>query len=75
MRFSHINNVTIIAVVSIVLAILEHVFDLDLGVQKEEMNVFELLMMTAIIFTILCSLYIIGSIIHKWISKLRRVKS
>jgi hypothetical protein len=75
MRLSHINNVTVIAITSLVLAVLGFILDLYERKQDVKVNTFEILMMTAIIFTILCSLYIFGYLIFKLISKLRRVKT
>ncbi len=75
MRFSHINNVTIIAITSLVLSIIGFVLDLHERVQDVKVNVFEILMVTAIIFTVLCSIYAFIFIAYKLIIKLKRIDS
>ena len=76
MRFSHINNITIIAVISFILAILEYKLDLQIRVQQQDsFNIFEMVMVTAVIFTALCSLYILGFLIYRFFTRLKKVKS
>ena len=65
MRFNHINNVTIIAVLSFVLAVLGFILDLHERVQDVKVNIFETLMVTAIIFTALSTLYVLGFVLFK----------
>jgi membrane-bound ClpP family serine protease len=69
MRFSHINNVTIIAVLSFVLAVIGFILDLHERVQDVKVNIFETLMVTAIIFTALSTLYLLGLVIFKILQK------
>jgi membrane-bound ClpP family serine protease len=70
MRFSHINNVTIIAVLSFVLAVIGFILDLHERVQDVKVNIFETLMITAIIFTALSTLYVLGFVLFKILLKL-----
>lgn len=74
MRFSHINNVTIIAIASFLLAIVGFVLDLHERVQDVKVNAFEICMVTAIIFTVLCFSYVCIVIAYKLILKLKRIK-
>ncbi len=71
MRFSHINNVTIIAISSLLLAVLGFALDLHERVQDVSVNIFEILIMTALIFTFLCLLYGINYLIFKFVTAKR----
>jgi len=75
MRFSHINNIKLIAIASIILTILGFVLDLHKSVQDVQVNLFEVLMVTAIIFSVLCTLYIFITIAFKLVLTRKPVKS